>query len=99
MSQAEDILHGLGGDENVNVIEPCITRLRVEVADPNRVSEPQLMEAGAFGVVQVGQTVQGGDQAGLVGTTGMSFGNHLHLVVRVEDEPVDPLPFIAANSK
>lgn len=48
---------------------------------------------------QVGQTVQGDDQAGLVGTTGMSFGNHLHLVVRVEDEPVDPLPFIAANSK
>lgn len=48
---------------------------------------------------QVGQTVKGGDQAGLVGTTGMSFGNHLHLVVRVEDEPVDPLPFIAANSK
>ncbi|MEV8339563.1 M23 family metallopeptidase [Leucobacter alluvii] len=48
---------------------------------------------------QVGQPVKGGDQAGLVGTTGMSFGNHLHLVMRVEDEPVDPLPFIAANSK
>lgn len=48
---------------------------------------------------QVGQTVKAGDQAGLVGTTGMSFGNHLHLVVRVEDEPVDPLPFIAKNSK
>lgn len=48
---------------------------------------------------QVGQVVEGGDQAGLVGTTGMSFGNHLHLVLQVEDEPVDPLPFIAANSK
>lgn len=48
---------------------------------------------------QAGQTVQGGDQAGLVGNTGMSFGNHLHLVMRVEDDPVDPLPFIAANSK
>lgn len=48
---------------------------------------------------QVGQTVRGGDQAGLVGTTGMSFGNHTHLVIRVEDEPVDPLSFTAANSK
>ncbi len=48
---------------------------------------------------QLGQSVESGDQAGLVGTTGMSFGNHLHLVVRVEDEPVDPLPFIAKNSK
>lgn len=48
---------------------------------------------------QVGQAVKSGDQAGLVGTTGMSFGNHLHLVVRVEGEPVDPLPFITKNSK
>ena len=49
--------------------------------------------------LQPGQIVQAGDLAGLVGTTGMSFGNHLHLIVRVEDEPVDPLPFIAANPK
>lgn len=48
---------------------------------------------------QVGQPVKGGEQAGLVGNTGLSFGNHLHLVMRVEDEPVDPLPFIAVNSK
>lgn len=48
---------------------------------------------------QVGQTVQSGDQAGLVGNTGLSFGNHLHLAVRVENQPVDPLPFIAMNSK
>lgn len=47
---------------------------------------------------QVGQSVQSGDQAGRVGTTGLSFGNHLHLVMRVGGEAVDPLPFIARNS-
>ncbi len=58
MSQAQDILAGLGGNENIDSIEPCITRLRVEVVDPTLIDEKALKQAGAFGVVQVGQTVQ-----------------------------------------
>ena len=58
MSQAQDILAGLGGNENIDSIEPCITRLRVEVIDPTLIDEKALKQAGAFGVVQVGQTVQ-----------------------------------------
>ena len=58
MSQAQDILAGLGGNENIDSIEPCITRLRVEVVDPTLRDEKALKQAGAFGVVQVGQTVQ-----------------------------------------
>ena len=58
MSQAQDILAGRGGNENIDSIEPCITRLRVEVVDPTLIDEKALKQAGAFGVVQVGQTVQ-----------------------------------------
>lgn len=58
MSQAEEILNGLGGAKNVQEIEPCITRLRVDVLDPNLVDQESLSKAGAFGVVQVGRTVQ-----------------------------------------
>lgn len=58
MSQAEEILRGLGGTENIETIEPCITRLRVEVVDPDLVNDKGLSEAGAFGVIQVGNTVQ-----------------------------------------
>ncbi len=58
MSQAEAILTGLGGPKNVQDIQPCITRLRVDVLDQNLVNEVALAEAGAFGVVQVGTTVQ-----------------------------------------
>lgn len=58
MSQAEEILRGLGGTENIDTIEPCITRLRVEVRDPSQVDDAELSKAGAFGVVQVGNTVQ-----------------------------------------
>ncbi|WP_099332704.1 PTS transporter subunit EIIB [Actinomyces minihominis] len=58
MSQAQDIVTGLGGIENIETIEPCITRLRVEVVDSALVDEAALKNAGAFGVVQVGDTVQ-----------------------------------------
>ncbi len=58
MTQAQEILSGLGGRSNVETVEPCITRLRVEVVDPALVDDKALTKAGAFGVVQVGQTVQ-----------------------------------------
>lgn len=47
---------------------------------------------------EIGDSVSAGDDAGRVGNTGQSFGAHLHLVLRVNGEPVDPLPFIAQHS-
>lgn len=58
MSKAEQILAALGGDDNIDDLEACITRLRVEVDDPSLVDEPALKAAGAFGVVQQGTSVQ-----------------------------------------
>lgn len=58
MSNPQKILEGLGGAANVTQLESCITRLRVEVADSELVDEAKLKDAGAFGVVQVGTTVQ-----------------------------------------
>lgn len=48
---------------------------------------------------QVGDDIKMGDPAGRVGSTGMSFGAHLHLALRVNDEPVDPMPFLAKYSR
>jgi murein DD-endopeptidase MepM/ murein hydrolase activator NlpD len=42
--------------------------------------------------VKVGDAVEQGDVIGLVGCTGSCTGDHLHFEVRVNDEPVDPLP-------
>ncbi|MEV7972911.1 PTS glucose/sucrose transporter subunit IIB [Cellulomonas sp. NPDC089187] len=58
MSKAEQILAALGGNGNIVDLEPCITRLRVEVTDPQRVDESALKETGAFGVVRSGRIVQ-----------------------------------------
>jgi N-acetylglucosamine PTS system EIIB component len=58
LSKAEQILAALGGNGNVVDLEPCITRLRVEVTDPQQVDEAALKETGAFGVVRSGRIVQ-----------------------------------------
>lgn len=58
MGKAEEILAALGGNENVVDLEPCITRLRVEVSDPALVDEESLRNHGAFGVVRSGRVVQ-----------------------------------------
>ncbi|MBQ0829045.1 PTS glucose/sucrose transporter subunit IIB [Streptomyces sp. SCSIO 75703] len=57
-SKAEKIVAGLGGIDNIDEIEGCITRLRTEVNDPDLVDETALKAAGAHGVVRMGTAVQ-----------------------------------------
>lgn len=56
--KAAAILAALGGGDNLELIEPCITRLRCEVKDDSKVSEEDLKAAGAHGVMQQGTVVQ-----------------------------------------
>lgn len=44
--------------------------------------------------VAVGQLVQQGDKVGLVGSTGLSIGSHLHLQLEVGGAPSDPMPLL-----
>ncbi|QMU75370.1 PTS transporter subunit EIIB [Streptacidiphilus sp. PB12-B1b] len=57
-TKAEKIVAGLGGIENIDEVEGCITRLRTEVVDPSKVDETALKAAGAHGVVRMGTAVQ-----------------------------------------
>ncbi len=58
MSQAEQILAGLGGTSNILEIEACITRLRTTLKDSALVDEPVLRRAGAHGIMRAGAVVQ-----------------------------------------
>lgn len=58
MEQAEQLLAGLGGAANIIEIEPCITRLRIEVNDPLKLNEDVLAAGEAKGVVKTGSIIQ-----------------------------------------
>jgi murein DD-endopeptidase MepM/ murein hydrolase activator NlpD len=45
-------------------------------------------------VVQKGDTVSRGQKIAEVGSTGNSTGNHLHFEVRINQQPVDPKPYL-----
>jgi Membrane proteins related to metalloendopeptidases len=45
--------------------------------------------------VRVGDVDKAGEVIGLLGSTGLSTGPHLHLEVRLFGVPVDPMPFFA----
>ena len=44
--------------------------------------------------VKEGDVVKAGDAVGLIGSTGYSYGPHLHFEVRIDDVPVNPLMFV-----
>ena len=57
-SNAEQLIAAFGGRSNLVSVDACITRLRMEVADPAKVDKDRLKALGAAGVVEVGNSVQ-----------------------------------------
>ncbi len=57
-SHAERLIAAFGGRENLVNVDACMTRLRMEVADPAKVDRRRLKALGAAGVIDVGSNVQ-----------------------------------------
>ncbi|WP_202901911.1 N-acetylglucosamine-specific PTS transporter subunit IIBC [Thermogemmatispora carboxidivorans] len=55
---AAELLAALGGKENVESVEGCITRLRLFISEPQRIDEARLRSLGAAGVIRHGKIVQ-----------------------------------------
>ena len=67
-TKAERLIAAFGGRENLVNVDACITRLRMEVADKDKVDKARLKALGAAGVIEVGNNVQAifGTQAELL---------------------------------
>lgn len=50
------IIEALGGRENIQVVNNCISRLRVDVLDMSKVDEPALKKTGSLGIVKPSET-------------------------------------------
>ncbi|HEX6872206.1 MAG TPA: glucose PTS transporter subunit IIA [Micromonosporaceae bacterium] len=57
-TKAEQLIAAFGGRENLVNVDACITRLRMEVADKDKVNKARLKTLGAAGVIEVGNNVQ-----------------------------------------
>jgi PTS system glucose-specific IIC component len=57
-SMGERLLAAFGGAGNIKSLDACITRLRIELHDPAKASEPSLRELGATGVLKTAGGVQ-----------------------------------------
>ena len=55
---ADEILAGLGGKENIKDFTNCVTRLRVNVIDPEKVADDSYFrEIGTYGIAKSGNSV------------------------------------------
>jgi len=55
---ARQVVGALGGKENIQSVEGCITRLRLFVNDPDQIDDAQLKSLGASGVIKRGKIAQ-----------------------------------------
>jgi N-acetylglucosamine PTS system EIICBA or EIICB component len=55
---ARNVLVALGGKQNVQSVEGCITRLRLFINDPAQINDAQLKSLGAVGVIKQGKIAQ-----------------------------------------
>ncbi|MCL2041035.1 MAG: N-acetylglucosamine-specific PTS transporter subunit IIBC [Bacteroidales bacterium] len=53
--QAQGIIDGLGGNDNISELDNCITRLRLKVVDMEKVNKTILKKHGSKGVIKIGE--------------------------------------------
>lgn len=53
-----DIIQGLGGKENINSVENCITRLRVNLKNPDLINEDFINKTQNHGIVRKQNDIQ-----------------------------------------
>ncbi|MHB8757759.1 MAG: PTS transporter subunit EIIB, partial [Bacillota bacterium] len=55
--RARGVVEALGGLDNLESVDTCLTRLRVVVRDEGRINEAQLKQLGSMGKVRTGKNI------------------------------------------
>ena len=79
------LLEGLGGTDNIRTLDNCITRLRLEMNDTDRISESKLKGAGAKGVMRI----SGNGLQVVIGLNVQSVADELAAIMKSSSEKKD----------
>ena len=79
-TDSELIIGYLGGAENINTVDACITRLRVSLKDSKLVDRDALKKLGAVDVLIVGDGIQA-----IFGAKAILYKNHIEEILGIED--------------
>lgn len=79
LEEAHEIIEALGGAENIEEVDACITRLRISVVEIDKVDKGILKALGATDVLEMG----GGIQA-IYGAKAILYKNHIHDILGLE---------------
>lgn len=80
MQEATEIIEALGGASNIEDVDACITRLRVNVKDSDKVDASKLKSIGATDVLNV----DGGIQA-IYGAKAVLYKNNIADILNLDD--------------
>lgn len=76
LEKAKEVILAYGGPENIVTLDSCITRLRIEVANVEKVDQNKLKQLGASGVVTIGNGVQA-----IMGTIAETLRTEMEMVI------------------
>ncbi|WP_078430180.1 glucose-specific PTS transporter subunit IIBC [Alkalihalobacterium alkalinitrilicum] len=98
---ASNVLHALGGKQNITALDACITRLRVSVKEPSEVDSAQLKKLGASGVLEMGNNIQAifGTQSDALKGQIKDLINGKEVMNDLDDQEVDETKVVAPDAQ
>lgn len=76
--KSRSILEAIGGKENIEVIDACVTRIRLTVKDGSKINESALKQLGASGIMKMGAK----NYQVVVGTIADLIVTHIKAIMR-----------------
>ncbi len=102
VARARQLIEAFGGEANLEHVDACITRLRIEVSDKALVDKARLQALGAAGVIEVGNNVQAifGTQADALKSdiNAVLEGSAVDEPAATEPTPAEPAPATATST-
>ena len=79
-SVSAEIVKGLGGIDNIEDVDNCVTRLRTTVKDPSLVNDQVLKQSGTLGIIKNGNGIQliYGPKVSVIKSNLEEYINNLH---------------------